>query len=86
MSAPAFGVPKPVGPSQPAAALHRSVRGAQVPFEPDITSHSLAVLFAMNWPDDCPPLPVAAKTAATNGAAALVPPTRSQPALVPLVL
>jgi hypothetical protein len=32
-----FGVPRPVGPSRPARAVH-SCDGEQVPFEPEVTS------------------------------------------------
>src|SRR5262245_49070358 len=77
----AFGVPYPVGPSQPVVALHRML--PHEPLVPDVTSNSDAVLPAI-----CAavalPWPVAAKIAATIGAAALVPPITSQPPLAEL--
>jgi len=36
-----FGVPRPVGPSQPVPAVH-STAGRQVPLLPDVTSKRLA--------------------------------------------
>ena len=37
-----FGVPRPVGPSQPVPAVH-STPGEQVPLLPDVTSYRLEV-------------------------------------------
>src|SRR5262245_17201508 len=42
----ALGVPKPVGPSQPVVALHRTVPHG--PLLPEVTSNSALVLCAMS--------------------------------------
>ena len=70
-----FGVPSPVGPSQPGAAVHSS-DGQHVPLLPLVTSFRLPV-FAYGHDDGLsvePGVPASAYTEATIGAAALVPP------------
>src|SRR5207248_10350543 len=76
VSAAPFGVPRPVGPSQPAAALQSSEPHA--PLEPVVTSKNAPGLAATSA-GVALPWPVAAKIAATIGDAALVPPTIDQP-------
>src|SRR6185312_2368783 len=69
-SAP-FGVPMPVGPSQPWPALHIVV--PQLPFVPDATSLN-ADLFSYASAGVALPWPSSAKIAAVSGLARLVPP------------
>ena len=70
------GVPMPVGPSQPAAALQSAV--VHVPFLPVVTSLKAAVFAYANAAVVSPCL-VSAKIAATSGDAAEVPPMTAQP-------
>ena len=75
-SALPFGEPMPVGPSQPAPALHSTL--PHVPFLPVVTSKNFDA-FEYAQPGALLPSPYAAYTPATNGVDALVPPTTIQP-------
>src|SRR5262249_54160270 len=76
-----FGVPRPVGPSQPALAL-QSCDVLQLPLLPEVTSNNeeaCAYGKLLLLPEFGPKLPARANTPAMSGAETLVPPTTNHP-------
>ena len=82
-----FGVPTPVGPSQPVPARHHCVTG-QLPVEPEVTSLKLPVCeygSELASVDELPVFPESAYMAAIRGEERLVPPYCAQDDAVLLV-
>ena len=82
-----FGVPTPVGPSQPVPARHHCVTG-QLPVDPEVTSLKLPVCeygSELANVDELPVLPESAYMAAISGEDRLVPPYCAQDEAVLLV-